>query len=106
MTPEQRRRQDIRPGLSVWAQINGRNSIEWEDKLNYDLEYLDKISFLDGRKDRADTIKKVFKTESISYEGIASAEDLGEYLLELGNESRAVRRRSRGSKRIIEIIKV
>ena len=84
MTPEQRRRHDIRPGLSGWAQINGRNAIEWEDKLNYDLEYLDKDSFWFDAKIVMITIKKVFKTESISYEGMATAEDYGDYLLRTG----------------------
>lgn len=88
MTPEQRRRHDIRPGLSGWAQINGRNAIEWEDKLNYDLEYLDKISFWFDVRIVLITIKKVFKTESISYEGMATAEDFGDYLLRTGKVSR------------------
>lgn len=84
MTPEQRRRHDIRPGLSGWAQINGRNAIEWEDKLNYDLEYLDKVSFWFDAKIVLITIMKVFKTENISYEGVATAEDFGDYLLRTG----------------------
>jgi undecaprenyl phosphate N,N'-diacetylbacillosamine 1-phosphate transferase len=84
MTPEQRRRHDIRPGLSGWAQINGRNAIEWEDKLNYDLEYLDKDSFWFDAKIVLITLKKIFKTESISYEGMATAEDFGDYLLRTG----------------------
>lgn len=87
MTPEQRKRHDIRPGLSGWAQINGRNAIEWEDKLNYDLEYLDKVSFWFDAKLVLITIKKVFKTESISYEGMATAEDFGDYLLRTGKMS-------------------
>jgi undecaprenyl phosphate N,N'-diacetylbacillosamine 1-phosphate transferase len=87
MTPEQRRRHDIRPGLSGWAQINGRNAIEWEDKLNYDLEYLDTVSFWLDAKIVLVTIKKVFKTESISYEGMATAEDFGDYLLRTGKTS-------------------
>jgi len=87
MIPEQRRRHDIRPGLSGWAQINGRNAIEWEDKLNYDLEYLDKVSFWFDAMIVLITIKKVFKTESISYEGIATAEDFGDYLLRTGKMS-------------------
>lgn len=88
MTTEQRRRHDIRPGLSGWAQINGRNAIQWEDKLNYDLEYLDKISFWFDVRIVLITIKKVFKTESISYEGMATAEDFGDYLLRTGKISK------------------
>lgn len=81
MTSEQRNRHDVRPGLSGLAQINGRNCIEWEDKLNYDLEYIKKISFTEDFRIIFTTIIKVFKTESISYEGMATAEDFGDYLL-------------------------
>ncbi len=81
MTSEQRIRHDVRPGLSGLAQINGRNCIEWEDKLNYDLEYIKKISFAEDFRIIFTTIIKVFKTESISYEGMATAEDFGDYLL-------------------------
>ena len=81
MTEEQRLRHNVRPGLSGLAQINGRNCIEWEDKLNYDLEYIKKISLAEDVKIIAITVIKVFKTESISYEGMATAEDFGDYLL-------------------------
>lgn len=84
MTDEQRQRHDIKPGLSGWAQINGRNCIEWESKLNYDLAYLNKIGFCFDIKTVLVTIKKVMKTESITYEGMATAEDLGDYLLRTG----------------------
>jgi len=87
MTPEQRRRHDIRPGLSGWAQINGRNAIEWEDKLKFDLEYLNKISLWFDLKIMLTTIRKVFKTENISYKGMATAEDYGDYLLRTGKIS-------------------
>lgn len=87
MTPEQRRRYDIRPGLTGWAQVNGRNAIEWEDKLNYDLEYLEKISFWFDAKIVLITIKKILKMDSISYEGMATAEDFGDYLLKTGKTS-------------------
>ena len=81
MTDEQRGRHDVRPGLSGLAQINGRNCIEWEDKLDYDLRYVRRISFLGDVKILLITVCKVFKTESISCEGMATAEDLGDYLL-------------------------
>jgi lipopolysaccharide/colanic/teichoic acid biosynthesis glycosyltransferase len=83
MTTEQRARHDVRPGLSGLAQINGRNCIEWEDKLNYDLEYIKNISLKEDIKIIFTTVIKVFKTESISYEGMATAEDFGDYLLRI-----------------------
>lgn len=84
MTPEQRTRHSVRPGLSGLAQINGRNCLLWEDKLRFDLEYLHKISFFEDLRIVLVTIVKVFKTESISFEGMATAEDYGDYLLRTG----------------------
>lgn len=84
MTEEQRKRHIVRPGLSGLAQINGRNCIQWEDKLSYDLQYVWRITFLGDLKIALITILKVFKTESISFEGMATAEDFGDYLLRSG----------------------
>lgn len=84
MTSEQRTRHSVRPGLSGLAQINGRNCLLWEDKLRFDLEYLHNISFFEDLRIVLITIVKVFKTESISFEGMATAEDYGNYLLRTG----------------------
>lgn len=84
MTVEQRHRHDVRPGLSGWAQVNGRNCIEWEDKLNYDLEYINRMSFSFDFRIVLITIKRVLKTESISYQGMATAKDYGDTLLDEG----------------------
>ena len=84
MTEEQRKRHNVRPGLSGWAQVNGRNAIIWEDKINYDLEYLDKISLWMDIKIVFITIIKVLRTESITFEGMVTAEDYGDYLLHTG----------------------
>lgn len=81
MTAQQRQRHCVRPGLSGWAQVNGRNCIKWEDKLNFDLEYLDNISFLVDFKIVCLTFVKAIKSESITYEDMATAEDFGDYLL-------------------------
>ena len=63
------------------AQINGRNHITWEDKLQYDVKYTKKITFLGDIKICLQTVGMVFKQEGISEEGMATAEDLGDYLL-------------------------
>lgn len=84
MTKEQRQRHIVRPGLSGWAQVNGRNCIEWEDKLDYDLVYLDRVGLFFDISTILITVMKVLKTESITYKGMATAEDFGDYLLRTG----------------------
>ena len=82
MTEEQRKRHTVRPGLSGLAQISGRNGITWEEKLDFDLRYIEKITFLDDIRIIFMTAWKSFvKTEGISQEGMDTAEDLGDYLL-------------------------
>lgn len=85
MTPEQRKRHTVKPGLSGLAQVNGRNAIGWEKKLNYDLEYIKKVSFLGDLKIIFQTVEKAFlKQEGITEADMATAEDLGDYLLRTG----------------------
>ena len=62
----QKRRHEVRPGLSGHAQVNGRNAISWEDKFNLDVEYVDNVSFIGDWKIIYQTIKKVFVKEGIS----------------------------------------
>ena len=62
----QKRRHEVRPGLSGHAQVNGRNAISWEDKFNLDVEYVDNVSFMGDWKIIFLTIKKVFVKEGIS----------------------------------------
>lgn len=81
MTKEQRRRHLVRPGLTGLAQVNGRNAIAWEDKLNFDLVYLEKITFFKDVFIILKTFIKVFKRSDISEVGIDTATDLGDYLL-------------------------
>lgn len=81
MTDEQNKRHNVRQGLTGLAQVNGRNTISWEDKFKYDLEYIQNISFINDVKIIFLTIKKVFKREDISAEGMETAEDFGDYLL-------------------------
>lgn len=71
---EQARRHEVRPGITGWAQVNGRNAISWEQKFEYDLWYVNNLSFLLDLKIIFLTIKKVFKSEGISQEGNATME--------------------------------
>jgi|SRR5690625_190585 len=66
---EQKKRHDIRPGITGWAQINGRNAISWTQKFEYDIWYVDNISFILDMKILLLTIKKVFVREGISHDG-------------------------------------
>lgn len=81
MTDEQRKRHNVRQGLTGLAQVNGRNNITWEEKINYDLEYISKITFINDIKIILKTVGKVFKREGIETEGMETAEDLCDYLL-------------------------
>lgn len=72
---EQRHRHDVRPGLTGWAQVNGRNSITWEDKFRYDVWYVRNISVILDVKILFLTVKKVFCREGISAENSATMED-------------------------------
>lgn len=81
MTPEQRLRHTVMPGLTGLAQVSGRNAISWEDKLATDLRYIRRITFLGDVKIVLLTVKKVFCREDISAAGMDTAEDLGDYLL-------------------------
>lgn len=71
---EQMRRHEVRPGITGWAQVNGRNTITHTKKFEYDVWYVDNISFWLDVKILFLTIKKVFVREGISGEGIATAE--------------------------------
>lgn len=71
-SPEQARRHDARPGVTGWAQVNGRNAISWEDKFKLDVWYVDNQSFWLDIKIILMTIKKVVVREGISAEGEAT----------------------------------
>ena len=81
MTDKQRKRHSVRQGLTGLAQINGRNNITWEEKIDYDLEYIKNITFINDVKIVLKTITKVFKKENIATDGMDTAEDLCDYLL-------------------------
>ncbi len=72
-TPEQARRHEVRPGITGWAQVNGRNAISWEEKFKLDLWYVYNRSFWLDLKILWLTLVKVLKREGISQEGRATA---------------------------------
>ena len=63
---EQKRRHDVRPGITGWAQVNGRNAISWDKRFEYDVWYVDHLRFTLDCKILFMTIKKVFKSEGIN----------------------------------------
>lgn len=70
----QARRHEVRPGITGWAQVHGRNAISWTKKFEYDVWYVDNLSFFVDFKIFIETIKKVIQREGISQEGEVSAE--------------------------------
>lgn len=71
---EQRRRHEVRPGLSGLAQVNGRNAISWEDKFKYDVQYVDHVTFIGDWKIILKTVLNVIKRDGINSETAATME--------------------------------
>ena len=71
---KQKRRHEVRPGITGWAQVNGRNAISWQQKFDYDVWYVDHVSLMLDIKILFLTLKKVFIREGISQDGQATAE--------------------------------
>ncbi|MBQ4528078.1 MAG: sugar transferase [Clostridia bacterium] len=79
---QQMKRQSVTPGLTGLAQVSGRNGITWEERINFDLEYIKKITFCKDVKIIFLTVWKAFvKSEGISQDGMDTSEDFGDYLL-------------------------
>lgn len=76
---QEKHRHDVRPGLTGLAQINGRNTLIWEEKFKYDLQYVNNISFINDCKIILKTIKKVFKEEGIETRGTGTNIDFDVY---------------------------
>jgi len=74
-TPEQARRHEVRPGITGWAQVNGRNAISWEEKFAHDVWYVENQSVRLDLKILALTLKKVFAREGISHQGHVTMEE-------------------------------
>ncbi|WP_243525229.1 sugar transferase [Bacillus pseudomycoides] len=73
-TEEQAKRHNVRPGITGWAQVNGRNAISWEEKFNFDVWYAKKRTFWLDMKILLLTVKKVFKSEGINQVGHVTVE--------------------------------
>lgn len=90
MTEEQRMRHTAKPGLSGLAQVRGRNSVSWDDKLSYDMEYIRKVTFWKDLKLVIETIvNAIFRHEGITDGANATALDLGDALLKAGRVTKA-----------------
>lgn len=91
MTPEQRLRHTVRPGLSGLAQTRGRNALSWDGKLETDLEYIQRVTFLGDLKIIFDTVKQVFfrqkGLENSDVDEVEITDDFGDYLLKAGRVS-------------------
>lgn len=90
MTAQQRRRHDVRPGLTGLAQVSGRNNITWEQKFQYDLQYIDSgITLWNDVKIILQTVGKVLKRSDTVREGTASDLDFGDWLMQEGKIDQA-----------------
>ena len=74
-TPEQARRHEVKPGITGWAQVNGRNAISWEEKFRYDVEYVEKQSFILDIKILRMTFINVIRKKGISADGHATMDE-------------------------------
>ena len=89
MTEAQRMRHTAKPGLSGLAQVNGRNDISWEEKLNWDLKYIEKVTFPGDVRIIFQTVMKAFvRHEGITDGDMATAYDYGDWLLKEGKVTR------------------
>lgn len=85
-TPEQARRHEVKPGITGWAQVNGRNAITWEDKFKLDVWYVEHMSLSLDLKIIAMTLCKILKMEGINQPGQATAQEF------MGTHAKAQRR--------------
>lgn len=108
MTPEQRQRHTVRPGLSGLAQTRGRNAISWDGKLATDLEYIQHVTFLGDVKIILDTVKQVFfhqkGLEDSDIDEVDLTDDFGDYLLKQGRVTKEeYERKQAEARRLLEM---
>lgn len=107
MSDEQRMRHTAKPGLTGLAQVKGRNAISWEEKLDWDLKYIENVSFWNDLKILFDTVVAVFKRDGITDGENATALDYGDVMLAEGHVSQEeyVKLQEK-AKRLLEELKV
>ncbi|MCI8288027.1 MAG: sugar transferase [Lachnospiraceae bacterium] len=88
-TEEQRRRHLVRPGLTGYAQAHGRNALDWDDKFEMDVQYVNNITFLNDIKIIFDTVKSVIKKEGITSATSSTMESFIDYSQQKGREPRS-----------------
>lgn len=104
MSDEQRKRHLVRPGLTGLAQISGRNNITWEEKFDFDLKYMEKITFLGDVKIIFGTVSKVFAADDVVREGTVSDMDFGDWLLQEGKiDQKTYEEKQQAAKQILNI---
>ncbi len=105
MNEDQRRRHEVRPGLTGLAQVNGRNNITWEQKIEYDLQYIDSgITFLGDMKIIFQTVGKVLKRSDTVREGTVSDMDFGDWLLQEGKvDAETYARKQEEAKKLLKV---
>ena len=105
LTEDQRRRHDVRPGITGLAQINGRNNINWEQKFEYDLQYIDQgITFMGDFNIILRTVGKVLKRSDTVREGTVSDIDYGDWLMLEGKIDQATYDKKQAeAKRLLEV---
>lgn len=81
----QRRRHEVRPGITGWAAVNGRNSLNWDKKFILDVYYVENVSFLLDAKIFFETIKKVIISEGVSAEGHSTMPRFSDYVKQKNN---------------------
>lgn len=87
-TEEQHKRHDVRPGLTGYAQAHGRNTVDWDDKFQMDVDYANHITFMGDVRIILDTVKAVFKHEGISSATSATMGDFRDYCKSKGREAK------------------